>query len=598
MRREASHTTNDGPLGVPRVLTRQRSPQAAVAELGQAALGGAEFGDVFDLAVGLACEVLDAEFAKILHQPSVGQPFVLVAGRGWGDHIHFGETTVPCDQGSQAGYTLTVSQPVRVDDLREEGRFSGPPLLTDHAVVGGLSVVIPGEDRAYGVLGVHTRQRRTFTDDDGDFLRSVANILGSTVQNEKARQQIEEHSRLRERRLRYQEAIATCARTLLASSGDSRLELAIEALLKATQATYVFVERNVMDPELGFCSRTVAEAEESDTVDGEQDSDYWTLVPWDRMPTSRSYLEIGEPVVLIPDQLEGIEFEQYAADPYPVKSEMNIPIFAEDRWVGLIGFSDSEILREWTEEDLSLLTTAATMIGAFWERETARQALEDLIRSKDEFLASVSHELRTPLTAVVGFAEVLQNAGNTLSEEKQVRYLQTMVRQGKDLANIVDDLLVAAKAGVGNLHVTLIPTNLRAQAAQVLEAFEQDQVAHIELLGDPVTAVGDPDRVRQILRNFISNALRYGGNTVQVRVLSDDSSSKVLVCDNGIAIPEAEREVIFRPYQRAHNAPGLVGSVGLGLAISRQLARLMGGDVTYRHENGESIFELALPRAD
>jgi signal transduction histidine kinase len=69
----------------------------------------------------------------------------------------------------------------------------------------------------------------------------------------------------------------------------------------------------------------------------------------------------------------------------------------------------------------------------------------------------------------------------------------------------------------------------------------------------------------------------------------------VLVCDDGAAIPKVDHERIFEPYQRAHDAPGLVDSLGLGLAISRQLARLMGGDITYRHEAGESIFEFTLP---
>jgi signal transduction histidine kinase len=109
--------------------------------------------------------------------------------------------------------------------------------------------------------------------------------------------------------------------------------------------------------------------------------------------------------------------------------------------------------------------------------------------------------------------------------------------------------------------------------------------------------VGDPDRVRQVIRNLVSNALRYGGDAIRVEVLSGGTNAKVLVCDTGIAIPEQDRERIFEPYQRAHNAPGLAGSIGLGLAISRQLAQLMGGDLTYRHQNGESIFEFALPLA-
>ncbi|NNC44006.1 MAG: hypothetical protein HKO03_12285, partial [Acidimicrobiia bacterium] len=277
-------------------------------------------------------------------------------------------------------------------------------------------------------------------------------------------------------------------------------------------------------------------------------------------------------------------------------SELNIPIFTGDEWVGLIGFADSQVVRDWTDEDMSLLTTAATMIGAFWESELARESLEELVRSKDEFLATVSHELRTPLTAVVGFGEILRDAGDNFSQEEHAEFLERVVQQGTDLTNIVNDLLVAAKADIGKLHVAVVPINLRAQASQVFEAFDDDQVANVDLEGEAVYAIGDPDRVRQIIRNFISNALRYGGDTILVTIQSEEETAKVIVCDNGDPIPEDDRERIFEPYQRAHNAVGVTGSLGLGLAISRQLAQMMGGDVAYRYEGGESIFELALPR--
>ncbi|KAA3641148.1 MAG: ATP-binding protein, partial [Armatimonadetes bacterium] len=145
------------------------------------------------------------------------------------------------------------------------------------------------------------------------------------------------------------------------------------------------------------------------------------------------------------------------------------------------------------------------------------------------------------------------------------------------------------------LEVTLVSVDLRAQASQVLESFDREQAAQVRFSGESVRAVGDPERVRQIVRNLVSNALRYGGDTIRLEVVRNGATASVLVCDNGPAIPEEDRERIFQPYQRAHNAPGIAGSIGLGLAISRQLAQLMDGDLTYRHDNGESIFDLALP---
>lgn len=594
----AQHTTRGGTVGLKRSPTDRMSQQTAVAELGKAALSGLGVDGVFRLAVDLIREVLDAEYVKILHQPASGEELVLVAGRGWTENVRVGETSVPCDQKSQAGYTLMSSEPVLVDDLATEERFTAPSLLIDHGVVSGMSVTIPDGERAFGVLGVHTDHHRRFTADDGDFLRSMAHVIGGSVQSDRARHQIELHSMAQEQRLRHQVALSACAQSLLSATGDARLEHAVRALLAATQANYVFVERNVIDPELGFCSKSIVQVEQSDTSGRASPGDYRGIVPWKKMPISRHHLERGEPFVCHPDELEGVEHDLYAASPFPIKCELNIPIFTDGEWAGLIAFADKTTVREWTEEDLSLLTTAAAMIGAFWEREVARERLEQVIRSKDDFLASVSHELRTPLTAVLGFGQVLQDESGTLSEEERSELLETIVRQAADLTNIVNDLLVAARYDTGTLHIALVPVTLRAQAAQALEAFEQDQVGAIDLSGDFLRAVGDPHRVRQIVRNLISNALRYGGPDIRVAVLPGTGTARVLVCDSGPPIPEKDRERIFEQYQRAHDATGRAESLGLGLAISRQLANRMDGDLTYRHEDGESIFELTLPRAD
>ena len=571
-----------------RDLPARLPKREAIADLGQRALLGEDVDGLVHLAMGLLSEALDVEYAKVLHQPAVGEPLVVIAGSGWQAHVQVGETTVPCDRNSQAGYTLLSNEPVFVEDLERETRFAGPSLLLDHGVVSGMSVVIQGRDRPYGVLGVHSTRQRRFTVDDGDFVRSVANILGSAIENRDAVESAE-------RSARYETALAECAQHLLASSGEDRIQQALEALFMATEATYVFLERNVIDPYLGLCSQAVAEADGPGTTERESENDYWDLVPWENMPTSRYALEDGRPIVIIPEDLKGREYHQYAAAPYPVKSELSLPIVVDGEWAGVIGFSDSIVARHWNDSDVSLLTTTAKMFGAFWEREADQERLEHLNRAKDTFLASVSHELRTPLTAVVGFGEILQDAADTMSVAERGELLELLVAQGTDLTNIISDLLVAAKADIGALEVTSVPVNLRAQTAQVLESFERDHVAHIELTGPSVRAVGDPDRVRQIIRNLVSNALRYGGDTIRIEVLSGDTSVTLLVCDNGTAIPERDRERIFQPYQRAHNSPGLADSIGLGLAISRQLAQLMGGDLTYRHQNGESIFEFALP---
>jgi signal transduction histidine kinase len=231
-------------------------------------------------------------------------------------------------------------------------------------------------------------------------------------------------------------------------------------------------------------------------------------------------------------------------------------------------------------------------------QEEAEAQLREMLRSKDRFVETIAHELRTPLAAVVGFAQVLQEEGSGLTPDDRAEMMQMLIDGGLDLTNIVDDLLVAAKAEAGTLTVARVRVDLRAQATQVLENWGQEAAGQIEFTGPTVHTIGDPARVRQILRNLISNALRYGGEQIQICVDSDASTGQVMVIDNGIGVPPEEQEAIFEPYRRAHNSPSLTASMGLGLSISRQLAQLMDGDLTYRRDPGKSIFALTLPIGD
>ena len=255
-------------------------------------------------------------------------------------------------------------------------------------------------------------------------------------------------------------------------------------------------------------------------------------------------------------------------------------------------------LMEWA---VPLLLAAGIMATVFLVRMRATQqrvvTLEHLIEAKGEFIATVSHELRTPLTAVKGFADLLQESGAELTPMERAEMLAAIAEQSNEVSTIVEDLLTVAQTDSGELIVADVPVNLRAQAAQVLETLDQNM--SITVHGQAPKASGDPARVRQILRNLLTNAKRYGGDHISVELASHgDDLVSLIVSDDGHPIPVEDRERIFEAYQRAHNQPGRTESIGLGLAVSRRLARLMGGDLTYRHQNGHSIFELSLPVYD
>lgn len=222
---------------------------------------------------------------------------------------------------------------------------------------------------------------------------------------------------------------------------------------------------------------------------------------------------------------------------------------------------------------------------------------DQLMNSKDELIASVSHEIRTPLSSIVGFAELLRDASD-LSEEDRNEMVELLVQQSGDLTNIVDDLLVAAKSDLGRMEVASVPVDLKAQAAQAIEAIDSGRTRIVGVPTESTRCIGDPARVRQIARNLLSNAIKYGGPEIRIDTSVRDDCGALEVRDNGVGVPDDCRERIFDAYDRGDQTSGPTNSLGLGLHISRRLAHRMGGDLTYRYENDESVFELKLPLAD
>jgi PAS domain S-box-containing protein len=165
-------------------LKARARQQAAVAELGQRALANPPLGGLLDEAVALAAQTLDVEYCKVLQLLPDAKTLRLQAGIGWRQEL-IGHATVDTGLDTHVGYTLLSKQPVIVGDLRTETRFRGSPLLHEHAVISGISVIIHSEGEPYGILGAHTTRRRTFAQDDIYFLQAIAHVLGLAIERKR-----------------------------------------------------------------------------------------------------------------------------------------------------------------------------------------------------------------------------------------------------------------------------------------------------------------------------------------------------------------------------------------------------------------------------
>ena len=172
-------------------IERRTHQQAVVAELGLRALANDDLQDLMDDAATLVAQTLGVEYAKVVELLPGGQELLMRAGVGWKEGL-VGEARESVGEGSEAGYTLHSDEPVIMEDLSTEERFAMTPLLAEHGVVSGMSVVIHGREAPFGALCTHSTSYRSFSEDDVNFLQSVANVLATAIERQGAQERVED----------------------------------------------------------------------------------------------------------------------------------------------------------------------------------------------------------------------------------------------------------------------------------------------------------------------------------------------------------------------------------------------------------------------
>ena len=309
-----------------------------------------------------------------------------------------------------------------------------------------------------------------------------------------------------------------------------------------------------------------------------------------------------------------------------IAEAMGAPIVADGQTIGFIAIgapADTSVRREeWHDLLVAFAAVTATALARSEAvRELGRQrdilaseveertrslrtALDELRLASDaksDFLANVSHELRTPLTSILGFAEILAGGLDGALTAEQARDVGTIQASSRHLLELIDDLIDIASIESGRIQLAIGPVNVAdvvrnaAESIRPLAAEQGIALDVADIRGDAVVAA-DAGRVREIVLNLLSNAVKFtpSGGSVGVSVGIEGGLVEIAVVDTGVGIDPADHERIFEKFVRI-GGPEIPGT-GLGLPISRELARLHGGSLTLESAPGRgSTFTVRIP---
>jgi signal transduction histidine kinase len=246
----------------------------------------------------------------------------------------------------------------------------------------------------------------------------------------------------------------------------------------------------------------------------------------------------------------------------------------------------------------------APLVLVVWTRSMARKSMEvrelslqlkhegEIRDAHNSVLRTVVHEFRTPLTGISGLAAVLEDP--SLRASAEAAEMVAMIRtEAEDMSQLTDDILASAGLESGQLEIRAEPVDMAETAEKAIAVFHRRGI-EIDMAVDSGTVVADDFRLRQILKNLVSNAIKYGGPHIRITGVGGLDSYELQVADNGTGVPDEILDRLFDPFP--HEGKGAPSqSVGLGLFIVRELAVAMDGAVTYQRIDDMTTFTVRLP---
>jgi signal transduction histidine kinase len=460
-----------------------------------------------------------------------------------------------------------------------------------------LTVPIRIQGKLFGAISLQNVDRENaFSESDVHLLETLANSLSVALENARLFDETQRLLKETEQRAAELAAVNTVS-SAMASELDleALIQLVGEQTRTIFRADIAFVA--LLDEDRGMINFPYTYGEELVSIhlgEGLTSKIIQTKQPLlINEEMDRQVAEIGATIV-------GIQSQSF----------LGVPIIVNGKAVGVLSVQSRTQEGIFNQDDVRLLSTIAANVGTaidnaklYQEAQKSRADAEQANNAKSAFLANMSHELRTPLNAIIGFTRIVRRKGEGLLPEKQIENLDKVLISADNLLGLINDVLDIAKIEAGRMDV--IAANFRLSAlidlcTNTAQPLLQPDVYLEKHIDESLEIIhSDQDKIRQIVLNLLSNAAKFTphGKITLSAMREGEQNLSISVADTGIGISAEALPRIFKEFEQADTTTTRrYGGTGLGLTISRNLARLLGGELTAKSSEGEgSTFTLTIP---
>lgn len=624
--------------------------QQLTTELGLIALSGIDPEKLIEITLSRVSEIMNMEFCAVFRLLSGSHNLLLTQGVGW-DKGLIGNVMIRADDASHPGLTLKSRQPVVIENLKDEGRFSvGTSLLRSNGISSGIAVVVFANGQPYGVFSAHSKKTRTFSKNDVNFFQSIANILSLAIERKASEEQLrdsverERHSLERERLLRNIVEISSQTRNLDHTLHQAILE--IGRMLDVSHCIGVRYTDPATKAKLKVCGQWYQGKSIPSVRMDEVSSELLPLLTCnlnlgqtirmlDFASAEEYLLKLEEPVRQLSRDEKAHQdsmtlLREIYVDHYEIVSILQAGISYRGTLYGAITIHQCKEKRRWREEDLKLIQDLTRHLGVvfyqdelFRQEQEARQNAENskllleeankkladsnskLLRSNqdlNQFATVASHDLQAPLRKVQMFGDYIkQRIQEKFGHNVEIfDFIERQQKATRKMQNLINDLLALSRVTRrGNPFGSVEMDKVMDEVISDLQVPIQETNALIEVT-HMLTIEADFSQMQQLMQNLIQNAIKFHKKDTQpvIKVHMEkinQDSCQIVITDNGIGFKEENRHKIFDVFTRLHSESEYHGS-GIGLAICKKIVERHEGSINVHSVPGDgSIFYIRLP---